>query len=160
MPNARLTIYRGIQMRSRLEAHVARWLDTHPNFRPWEYEPVCFAGVVGQYLPDFVIHHPTFDSYIEVKPLIVREEELEDAMRRMPVIWESKPGALLGIQLWDQRREPPGLSISLYCGPPHRGQGWSVNIQPWVTSGAPERFMWEGAEHFRQHAVTRALRVG
>jgi hypothetical protein len=32
MLTARPTIYRGIQMRSRLEANVARWLDTHPSF--------------------------------------------------------------------------------------------------------------------------------
>jgi hypothetical protein len=159
MPNARPTIYRGIRMRSRLEAHVARWLETHPNFRPWEYEPTCFAGIVGQYLPDFVLHHPTFDSYIEVKPLTVREGELEDAMSRMPVIWESQPAALLAIQLWDQRHDPPRLPISLYCGPLRRGQDWSVNIHPWATSGKPERFSYAGTEHFRQHAITRVLRV-
>jgi hypothetical protein len=107
MLTARPTIYRGIQMRSRLEAHVARWLDTHPSFLPWEYEPTCFAGIAGQYLPDFVLHHRNFDSYIEVKSHTVREGELEDIMRRMPVIWESQPRALLAIQLWDQRRDPP-----------------------------------------------------
>jgi hypothetical protein len=111
-------------------------MDTHPNPLPWEYEPTCFAGIIGQYFPDFVLHHPTFDSYIEVKPLIVGEEELEDAMRRMPVIWESQPRALLAIQLWDQRWEPPGLPISLYCGPQHRGQSWSVNVHPWVMGRA------------------------
>ena len=81
MLTARPTIYRGIQMRSRLEAHVARWLDTHPSFLPWEYEPTCFAGIAGQYLPDFVLHHRNFDSYIEVKSHTVREGELEDIMR-------------------------------------------------------------------------------
>jgi hypothetical protein len=155
---ARPTFYRGIRMRSRLEAHVARWLDTHPNPLPWEYEPVCFAGTIGQYLPDFVLHHPTFDSYIEVKPLTVSEEELEDTMRRMPVIWESQPRALLAIQLWDQRRDPPGLSISLYRSSRHRDRGWSVNIFPRVT-GKPEQFTYAGAGHFRQHAVSRALRA-
>jgi hypothetical protein len=156
---ARPTLYRGIRMRSRLEAHVARWLDTHPDSRPWEYEPTCFAGIIGQYLPDFVIHHPTFDSYIEVKPLTVGEEELEDTKRCMPVIWESQPRALLAIQLWDQRWEPPRLSISLHCSHQRPDRDWSVNVLPWVVGGR-ERFVYAGPGHFRQHAVARALRAG
>jgi hypothetical protein len=150
MLTARPTIYRGIQMRSRLEAHVARWLDTHPSFLPWEYEPTCFAGIAGQYLPDFVLHHRNFDSYIEVKSHTVREGELEDIMRRMPVIWESQPRALLAIQLWDQRRDPPTLVTSLYRGPQRRDQGWSVNLWPVRTAtGEPARFLYSGARHLR-----------
>jgi hypothetical protein len=51
---ARPTIYKGIQMRSRLEADYAPHLDTpapgwihEPGqvFEPdWDYEPECFAG--------------------------------------------------------------------------------------------------------------------
>jgi hypothetical protein len=50
---ARPTIYKGIQMRSRLEAAYAQHLDAD-NY-PWEYEPECFADETGQYLPDFRI---------------------------------------------------------------------------------------------------------
>jgi hypothetical protein len=43
------------------------------------------CGIAGQYLPDFVLYHRNFDSYIEVKSHTVREGELEDTLRRMPV---------------------------------------------------------------------------
>jgi len=41
----RITVYRGIEMRSRLEALAAAYLDRH-GFA-WEYEPICFAGIGG-----------------------------------------------------------------------------------------------------------------
>lgn len=48
----RTTIYKGVTMRSRLEAGFARWLDEVGA--PWEYEPCAFAADDGwQYLPDF-----------------------------------------------------------------------------------------------------------
>lgn len=50
---ARPTIYKGIQMRSRLEAGLAAWLDK--NHFIWEYEPYALATEDGQYLPDFVL---------------------------------------------------------------------------------------------------------
>ncbi len=50
---ARPTVYKGIQMRSRLEAGFATWLDKH-HFE-WEYEPYALATDDGQYLPDFVL---------------------------------------------------------------------------------------------------------
>lgn len=69
-PNSReprTTIYRGIAMRSRLEALVAAYLDRHGFV--WQYEPVCFAGMQGQYLPDFRIQRSdNADVYLEVKP--------------------------------------------------------------------------------------------
>lgn len=71
---ARPTTYKGIQMRSRLEAGYAMWLDE--TGIGWEYEPVCFASEQGQYLPDFRIDVPIhpFEGectvYIEVKPTL------------------------------------------------------------------------------------------
>lgn len=70
---ARATIYNGIQMRSRLEAGFAAWLDA--RHIAWEYEPCAFADQDGQYLPDFRLLHvpclwrdtPT-TVYAEVKP--------------------------------------------------------------------------------------------
>ena len=47
----RPTVYKGIQMRSRLEAGFAAWLDG--RFIKWHYEPCAFADERGQYLPDF-----------------------------------------------------------------------------------------------------------
>lgn len=70
---ARPTIYKGIQMRSRLEASYAAWLDGC-GFT-WDYEPHVFADEKGQYLPDFRIKDfnligagPIPNLYIEVKP--------------------------------------------------------------------------------------------
>lgn len=87
----RPTIYRGIPMRSRLEARVAAALDDRGL--EWRYEPRAYAGQAGQYLPDFEVlgqEHPTF---IEVKPPIM--DRIEDALERMPIILESIPDAKL-----------------------------------------------------------------
>lgn len=116
---ARETVYKGTKMRSRLEAGFARWLDSWPHLT-WKYEPQAFAGAKGQYLPDFVADgfRVTWADgpqriYFECKPSIFgwrsqwdevsgdRDEEErgareEDALwRRMAIIWESDPGALL-----------------------------------------------------------------
>ena len=50
----RPTVYKGIEMRSRLEADYAAHLDR--SGVKWEYEPTCFAGPKGQWLPDFRHH--------------------------------------------------------------------------------------------------------
>lgn len=66
---ARPTSYAGVMMRSRLEAAFAQFLDARRW--NWEYEPLCFAGPDGQYLPDFRIlfdEKPGSGIYIEVKP--------------------------------------------------------------------------------------------
>lgn len=96
---ARPTVYNGIQMRSRLEARYAAWLDYYGM--AWTYEPHCFASANGQYLPDFKIEGAPYaidreprTVYVEVKPT------LEIAMRQSPwrdkaqIIWESEPDAL------------------------------------------------------------------
>lgn len=101
---ARPTLYRGIQMRSRLEADFARFLDDHPYVK-WEYEAACFAGRNGQYLPDFkigpdkegVIH------YIEVKPIGILDDEEYDVdavLSAMSTVWESEPDAKLELWFW------------------------------------------------------------
>lgn len=70
---ARPTVYKGIQMRSRLEAGFAAWLDR--EHLTWEYEPCAFATEAGQYLPDFRLSNVnvvgmlgTRTVYAEVKP--------------------------------------------------------------------------------------------
>lgn len=68
----RPTTYKGVQMRSRLEAGFARWLDHMKT--PWTYEPRAFTAIDGwQYLPDFQIdaafhERVTGELYVEVKP--------------------------------------------------------------------------------------------
>ncbi len=68
----RPTVYKGIQMRSRLEAGFAAWLDDHKLI--WEYEPCAFASEKGQYLPDFRVTNLPFlgekaPIYFEIKPV-------------------------------------------------------------------------------------------
>lgn len=70
---ARPTVYKGIQMRSRLEAGFAMWLDEEGLI--WEYEPKAFAGERGQYLPDFAVEMSVDGAaprtgYIETKPVM------------------------------------------------------------------------------------------
>lgn len=95
---ARPTVYRGIKMRSRLEADFARFLDSpEAEIFTWQYEPQCFAGLKGQYLPDFKVNDA---SYIEVKPAEIARADAEIAIRKMEVIWESEPAACLVLIRW------------------------------------------------------------
>lgn len=92
---ARKTIYRGIEMRSRLEAHWAQRLDL--GGFDWKYEPHCFADARGQYLPDFRWVEPRPGGrqkvvYVEIKPYV---DQPEPICRRMEIIWSSEPEAVL-----------------------------------------------------------------
>lgn len=100
---ARPTLYKGIQMRSRMEAGFASWLDR--NHLRWDYEPKAFGGPAGQYLPDFLIwglavvdveHAPLiFRAYVEVKPDSVMEQDHCHIADRMRIIHGSEPQAVL-----------------------------------------------------------------
>ena len=104
---ARPTTYKGIKMRSRLEANFAQtFLDAvHPG--EWDYEPECFGSELGQYLPDFLING---GWYIEVKPASLpvtpgdpRHPDtsmVDEVLERMEIIWASKPTAMLFLFLW------------------------------------------------------------
>lgn len=96
---ARPTVYKGIQMRSRLEAGFAAWLDE--NGVTWEYEPRAYASDEGQYLPDFEVLDGvrldgwdgyTRNIFFEVKP---REPDLEEQRRNTRIIEACVPGAVL-----------------------------------------------------------------
>lgn len=88
---ARPTIYRGTQMRSRLEARFAQRCDAI-GVR-WEYEPVCFAGRAGQYLPDFRLTSGDAVVYVDVKPTSEAAMEVVDGPMR--IVWESELDAVL-----------------------------------------------------------------
>lgn len=98
---ARPTTYNGVRMRSRLEARAAAHLDLLRD-AVWEYEPRCFAGPEGQYLPDFLllVEGLDFPIYIEVKPAALVEDPFA-VLERMAIIWRSEPAAQLTLQLWD-----------------------------------------------------------
>lgn len=86
----RLTVYRGVTMRSRLEAAFAAHLDELGLV--WRYEPAIFGPAGAGYLPDFEIRRFEGRHYIEVKPTL---REVPRAKRRMAVILETYPDATL-----------------------------------------------------------------
>lgn len=95
---ARPTTYKGIRMRSRLEARYAAVLDAHTL--DWIYEPRAYANELGQYLPDFLL--PASDvhkaMFIEVRPTL---ELGLLALSQMPVIWDSDPTCILMVAIPD-----------------------------------------------------------
>lgn len=92
---ARPTMYRGIQMRSRLEARIAAGLDDRGC--DWEYEPAAYGGRGGQYLPDFLVRGTAAgDIFLEVKPTV---ETALAVLPKMQIIRESIPDALLIVQV-------------------------------------------------------------
>ena len=100
----RSTLYRGIRMRSRLEASYAAHLDATIGPDKWEYEPVCFAGPDGQWLPDFRVDEPEGHAYVELKPLILRQspaEDIDKILCQMSVALLSDPQCILRLQFWD-----------------------------------------------------------
>lgn len=97
----RPTVYKGVRMRSRLEAGFAQWLNSVQ--REWAYEPQAFTASDGwQYLPDFRTKFQFQDSlttvYIEVKPATWAPSETgrphELAARAQAAIGESEDHAL------------------------------------------------------------------
>ena len=116
MFEARPTNYKGIQMRSRLEALYAQRLDTSPQIglSGWQYEPRCFASAEGQYLPDFRLEFTDGRvTYVEVKPPTADPEE---ALSRMHVILASEPGVDLMVVVSDGGYPEPKWSFS-WCDP-------------------------------------------
>jgi hypothetical protein len=117
---ARPTLYKGIQMRSRLEADYAALLDGEGS--TWDYEPTCFAADGIQWLPDFrvtVAHGEPRLRYIEVKPAEMLHRQCEgdfigraDAiLRRMAVAWESEPDAELKLSFHAYGRAYPDFMV-------------------------------------------------
>lgn len=136
---ARPTLYRGIQMRSRLEADYAAHMDR--NGEMWEYEPECFAGPDGQWLPDFRVNGTVLQ---EVKPaslLKYRDDENDSGLtgrvdlilKRMTIAWESNPEAILELIFWTYGAQEPDLSVI------------GVPRVPWQTvTGGLLLLMWPG----------------
>lgn len=100
---ARPTTYKGIAMRSRLEARVAAWLDSL-GIR-WTYEPHAFASEKGQYLPDFELHFMPFAEtvashtgqrvFLEVKRPYNSSDEYFAARERVAIVFDSLPRAVV-----------------------------------------------------------------
>jgi hypothetical protein len=160
---ARPTLYKGIQMRSRLEADYAAYLDRTGG--DWDYEPECFAGPRGQWLPDFRRNFPetggTYVEYVEVKPLkplmdameTGNYEPIENILQRMTQAWWSNRDAILVLDFWEYGTAEPTVefvgSISEYSN-----HGWRLRSPRFL--GDSER-IWPGclpeeAEEWRKEA--------
>jgi len=117
---ARTTMYKGIKMRSRLEADFAAFLDS--TDAEWEYEPFCFAGPDIQWLPDFrVVAHDGKIIYFEVKPESLMDGDVDAVLDQMTVAWLTEPEAVLELVFW-RWREPEQAS-SLRGIPDDRADG-------------------------------------
>jgi len=108
--SGRPTIYKGIRMRSRLEADFARWLDGPIGKQffhaPWKYEPQCFANEDGQYLPDFGLTRADGKHlYLEIKPENFPRTDALNVLPQMEIIRESEPEADLGLIFWTYEAE-------------------------------------------------------
>lgn len=140
---ARTTMYKGIKMRSRLEADFAAFLDR--NTPDWDYEPICFAGPDGQWLPDFRVTHNGQHIYFEIKPRALLEDEgadLDPLLEQMSVMWLTEPDAILQLTFWTYG-EPQG-SYTFFGIPPDDpeqftwwcGDGLTPDeVIPWVGMG-------------------------
>lgn len=93
MSNAIPTTYRGVRMRSRLEARWAAFFDAIDW--PWQYEPFDLSG----YIPDFVLPFAAGSLLIEVKPA----HSLADLHAHTPKIdatdWD-KEALVVGVDLF------------------------------------------------------------
>lgn len=94
------TLYKGYQMRSRLEARWACFFDALRL--KWEYEPEGFdLGTNGWYLPDFWVDDMgSMGSYVEIKPR--RIGGFEDAVMRCRGLarQSGRPVILIAGQPW------------------------------------------------------------
>lgn len=116
---ARPTTYKGIQMRSRLEADYASALDR--DGETWTYESKCFGGPDGQWLPDFTVG--MHGIYTEIKPayLIVWDtkeqhevyDRVDKILRQMSVAWLSEPDAYLQLIFWEYGKEQVEAPLSI-----------------------------------------------
>lgn len=144
----RPTLYKGIRMRSRLEADFAAALDKQGAY--WEYEPECFAGPTGQWLPDFRVRHPGGASapsmLVEVKPASMMqardgEQEsdviarIDEILARTAIAWFSEPETQVNVVFWTWGADVPDLDVA------------GSHTGPWYakTPHYPFRFLWPGA---------------
>ena len=157
----RPTTYKGIKMRSRLEASFAQLLDSMGV--TWKYEPRCYAGSTGQYLPDFLITENVFyrDAktfahfdgliFVEVKPTCCNGD-VEPIFSKMQVIWESEPGAALLVWVADAADLAGSLSLFLPTDPPDESPDWPPWFEAYVHFGpcsacgvaTLNRWTWDG----------------
>lgn len=112
MSYGRPTLYRGIRMRSRLEASYAAHLDADAGLYTWSYEPDCFAAPAGQWLPDFRIEYTTNPidwEWVELKPAGMLKGKkpheiralIDSIIQRMETAWATSPHITLSLVFWE-----------------------------------------------------------
>jgi hypothetical protein len=155
---ARPTLYKGVRMRSRLEADYAAHLD-HAGYA-WKYEPECFASPDGQWLPDFRVTWPGGDpaqeSFIELKPAGRLDadwgspgpESIDGHLTRMTIAWASKPEAELILLYW-QYGGPAVMEII--------SQGKDA---PWLAEGGRFPLLWTGMGQYNRCDLGRQVSGG
>lgn len=85
-------MYRGIMMRSRLEARVANFLDQYSL--EWSYEPIDLKN----YVPDYLIELPFGTVLLECKPAI-SAADFKPACRKITRSGWTGPALVIGSQL-------------------------------------------------------------
>lgn len=110
------TRYRGIAMRSRLEADFAYYLDSSDVL--WTYEPRKFGPEGARYLPDFELHLGPRPCFLELKPTIT---EARAAAKRIKIIWETEPNAFLIVASAEECR---------FWGA-SKGEPWTPWVERW-----------------------------
>jgi len=133
---ARTTMYKGIRMRSRLEADFASFLDRVDA--EWEYEPVCFAGPDGQWLPDFRVLSNGKRIYFEIKSESLSDDAIDPTLERMTVVWLTEPDAILHLTIW--RFGEPERSVS-FMGIPREPDD---DFTWWYAEGSGSAWAWPG----------------
>lgn len=139
---ARTTMYKGIRMRSRLEADFAGFLDR--SGAEWEYEPLCFAGPDGQWLPDFRVTYNEDRIYFEIKPESLLEGDVDAVLTQMTVAWLTEPGAILQLMVWVY--DDPSSSYTFMGFPPGKGESFTW----WCGQGSAEMTAWPGMGQLEQ----------
>jgi hypothetical protein len=150
---SRATTYRGIKMRSRLEADYAGHLDREGVYS-WGYEPECFAGPGGQWLPDFGLTGGVIGgrTYVEVKPESL--QDIDPVLRQMEVAWLSEPAAGLRLVLWRYggRREDCVTFEGTWCADP----GDEIQGAWWTYGLGDASAVWPGMGQLRMAAEEQA----
>jgi hypothetical protein len=155
---ARPTLYKGIKMRSRLEADYAATLDR--DGCSWEYEPTCFAGENDQWLPDFGIAHHDMHTYVELKPAYLLERKdaesasdyigrIDAILTRMSVAWQSEAKANLELVFWTYGASEPVFSVLGFRTHPWMAftAGFPVVPMLWSGMGQLDALMPESNRH-------------
>ena len=97
------SVYRGVNMRSRMETRWAALFDELGW--PWQYEPIDLAG----YIPDFVVRFDDAPLLVEIKGHVVEPTSLAEYTRKIELGgWEGET-LIIGATPWELSSAQPLL---------------------------------------------------